>query len=148
MRHLVGGPWVIGRLRAALLAAVALAALADLTTYVVLVADDGSPTSPAAPPGPADVALRVVQAVADDDCGGLDDLIADDADLPPSVTSCLDGVPSPTELSGVRVAGAEVDGRDATVRVEVSADEQEVGVVVDLQRSGQRWRVTAVRPAG
>ncbi|MCW2813485.1 MAG: hypothetical protein JWN84_940 [Nocardioides sp.] len=146
MRYLVGGPWVIGRLRAALLAGVALAALADLTTYAVLVGDEDAAATPS-PPGPADVALSLVQAVADDDCGGLDDVLADDAALPPSVTSCLDGVPSPVELSDVRVAGAEVDGRDATVRVEVSADDREVVVVVDLERSGERWRVTGVRPA-
>lgn len=145
MRHLVGvvaGPWVIGRVRAVLLVVVAAAALADLTAYAVLVGDDASEA--AAPPGPDEVALTVLRAVADDDCAGIGDLVADDADLPFTVTACLDGADGGAPIGGVRVLGAETDGSSAAVTVALTAGAQEAEFVVDLARDGDRWQVTGL----
>lgn len=139
---LVRGPCVIGRLRAVLLAGVALAALADLVTFAAVVGEAD------ARPGPEAVAQRVIRAVADDDCAGLDEVLAPDADLPASVTRCLAGATSPTALDDVRVVGGETDGDAASVTVGVAADGQDAAVVVDLRRDDAgAWLVTGVRPA-
>lgn len=145
MRHLAGvlaGPWVVGRVRAVLLAVVAAAAVADLSAYAVLAGGSASEATP--PPGPDQVARTVLQAVADDDCSGIGELVADDADLPYTVTACLDGADGGAPIGDVRVLGVETDGAAAAVTLAVSADGQEAEVVVDLARAGDRWRVTGL----
>lgn len=163
MRQLVSGPWVIGRLRAALLLVVALAAVVDLLTFVVLVtrdtASDLSPGRPPAPgagqtpgpaPGPGEVAEAVVQAVADDRCAGLDAMIADDAVLPFSVTRCLEGGTSPVEISDVGVVGVTTTDDTSAATVTLTFDGQSARVIVDLVLVDDTWRVTGIRadPSG
>ncbi|MDO9455372.1 hypothetical protein [Nocardioides sp.] len=138
MRDLVGGPAVIGRLRAALLLAVAVLAVADLTTYVALVAQDDRTTAD-------DVARQVVQAVADDDCGDLGDLLADDAVLPTPVTACLQGRTNAVRMTDVAVLDTSTDGDGAEVRIALESGGRPTEIVVDLQRDDDRWLVTAIR---
>lgn len=142
MSSLLRGPWIISRLRAALLVLVGAAAVLDLVTFVALVTDGDDR------PGPDVVALEVIRAVADDDCGDLDDLLADDADLPGSVTRCLAGGTSTADLSDVRVVATTTDGDSAAVTIGVAADGLDSQVVVDLRRDDDgAWLVTGIRPA-
>lgn len=141
MRDLVAAGW-IGPIRAVLLVVVALAAVLDLVTFVALVARDDSP----GPAGPAEVARTVVQAVADDDCSDIDDLL-DDSDLPPVLTSCLQGVPSPVEVTDVTVVDTVVEDDAATVTVAVQADGADAQVAVVLRRTDGDWLVTTIGPA-
>lgn len=129
----------IGPIRAVLLVVVALAAVLDLVTFVSLVARDD-------PPGPAEVARTVVQAVADDDCSDIGDLL-DDSDLPPVLTSCLQGVASPVEVDDVTVVATEVTDDTAAVTVGTRVDGTAAEVVVELRRTDGDWLVTTIRPA-
>lgn len=158
MTRLLRGPWEIGRWRAALLLAIAVAAVADLVTFaaVVSVGADASGAGAARPdplPGPDAVAVTVIQAVADDDCDAIGVLLADDAQLPTSVTRCLAGAEGTVELTDVRVEGTTTDGDLSEVTVGVAADGQDAAVVVVLRREDEgadvdgRWVVTRVRPA-
>lgn len=141
MRDLVAAGW-IGPIRAVLLGAVALAAVLDLVTFVALVARDDAP----GPDGPDEVARTVVQAVADDDCSDVADLL-DDSDLPPVLTSCLQGVPSPVQVDDVTVVGTEVTDDTAAVTVGARVDGAAARVVVELRRTGGDWLVTTIVPA-
>lgn len=138
MRDLVSAGW-IGRTRAVLLVVLGLLAAFDLVTFVALVVHDESP-------GPDEVARAVVQAVADDDCSDIGDLV-DYADLPPVLTSCIQGVPSPVEISDVDVVDTTVDSETAEVTVGVKVAGEPGKVVVELRRTGGNWLVTTVRPA-
>ena len=142
MTRRVGGPWV-GRPRAVVLLVLAVAALADLTSYVVLVSDTGPASAT-----PGSVALAVTSAVAEEDCTGIGDLLASDAELPPAVTACLDGRPGDVGLSDLAVVDEDTDGASSRVVVGMLADGASTEVVVDLRRDGDRWRVTGVRAAG
>lgn len=137
MRDL-GGAARIGRTRAVLLVIVALAAVIDLVTFGTLVAGEDSP-------GPDEVARTVVQAVADDDCSDIGDLL-DDSDLPPVITSCIRGVPGPVDISDVSVSEAMIDKDTAQVTVGVDASGQPAEVVVELRRRDGHWLVTTIRP--
>ena len=152
MRALLGGPWA-SHSRAAALAAIIVAALVDVAALVVLLAAGGGspddPTPPAAAPFPADVARTVVQAVADGDCSDLDPALAEDADLPFTVTACVAGDPATVDLADVEVLGTTADGADvAAVTVAVTADGQAAEIVLDLRRDDGRWQVTGIRAAG
>lgn len=151
MRQLVTGPWVIGRLRAALLLVVALAAVVDLLTFVVLVTRD--PSSDRVPDqlqGPGEVAGSLLRAVADDRCDELGAMVADDASLPSTVTRCLEGEPSGVVISGIDVVGVTTTDDTSAATVAVTIDGAATQVVVDLVRVDGTWRVTGIRrgPSG
>ncbi len=143
----MGGPWVLGRWRTVLLVAVPLVAVVDLVTFVALVTRDESPAAPG-PPGPDQVALVVMQAFADDDCGDLGSLLADDADLPSPMTACLAGEVNPADVTDATVDDTATRGASSTVTVGVDVDGEATQVVVDLRRVGDRWRVVAIRRPG
>jgi hypothetical protein len=147
MGQLVGGPWVVGRVRALLLLGVAVAAVVDLLTFGVLVVPGDTAAGPAQAPGPDEVARAVVQAVADDDCADLDALLADAAVLPSPVTDCLAGTASPVAITGVSVEDTRTGAASSTVTVGLDVAGQPAQVLVDLRRDDGAWRVTAIRPA-
>jgi hypothetical protein len=128
-----------------LLVALALAALTDLGTYAGLAGGTAAPDEAARPDTPAAVAVAVVQAVADGECGDVPDLVTDDAELPFTVQACLDGTPAATSLDDVREVGTDADDDAATVTVGVSADGIDAEVTVELRRIGDRWLVSAIR---
>jgi hypothetical protein len=127
----------IGRTRRLLLVVVALLAALDLVTFVALVARPDAR-------GPDQVARAVVQAVADDDCSDIGDLLGG-SDLPPVLVSCLAGAPGPVEISAVKVADTVTDGDDSEVRVSVEVDGAPAEVVVVLRRTDSDWLVTTIR---
>ncbi|WP_139977814.1 hypothetical protein [Nocardioides litoris] len=146
------GPQV-GRPRAVLLVALALAAVVDLGAFVGVQA--GGPSqgpepqpSGAAGPGPEEVAAEVVRAVADADCADLAPLLDPAADLPYAVTSCLDGTAQPQPVDDVVAAPAEVDGDRATVRVELATGGTTSALGATLRRADGAWRLDGLAPLG
>lgn len=136
MSELLRWAW-IGRPRAITLVTLALAAVVDLACFAALVGDDERP-------GPAEVARRVVQAIADDDCSGVGDLLEAEVQSP-TIASCLAGTPSPVALSDVEVVGDESVNGTAAVTVSVDADGEPSRVVVVLRLVEGDWLVSGIR---
>lgn len=142
-----------GQRRAIALAS--LAALLVVTTGALLLGggDEGdepapAPDSPssAAPPGPDVVARTVIQAVADDDCSQVGDLVADDATVPTPLAACLAGRPVGAVFTDVRVLSAAVVDDRADVTVAVTGNGTPADITVELRREGDGWIVLVVRP--
>ncbi|MEO9326122.1 hypothetical protein ABFT23_21705 [Nocardioides sp. C4-1] len=146
--------------------AVALAGLAVLlvaTTVALLVGggdddadrDGGPPSSTASsassapttePIGPDVVARAVIQAVADDDCSPVRDLVATDAVVPSPLAACLAGRPAGAVFTDIRVLSAAVVDDTADVTVAVTGNGTPADITVELHREGDGWVVLVVRP--
>lgn len=144
MKDRLGAAW-FGPVRVVLLVVVALAALTNVTTYAALRAGDDRAET-AEPAGPDEVARAVTQAVADEDCDDIGDLVVTDV-RSPTITACLDDVERTVALTDVEVLDTATDGDRSVVTIGLAADGVPAEIEVVLRRDADRWVVVEMRPA-